>query len=71
VAVLACRQRLATTSALGFYGAQTIADTLRAERTLLQLPSVRTISRILHRHDVLDGRRRAGMSQLFTAAGRG
>lgn len=27
LAVLACRQRLATTSAPGFYGAQTIADT--------------------------------------------
>lgn len=58
LAVLACRQRLATTSALGFYGAQTIADTLRAEGTLLPLPSVRTIGRILQRHGVLDGRRR-------------
>lgn len=58
LAVLACRQRLATTSALGFYGAQTIADTLRAEGTRLQLPSVRTIGRILQRHGVLDGRRR-------------
>lgn len=58
LAVLACRQRLATTSALGFHGAQTIADTLRAEGTLRQLPSVRTIGRILQRHGVLDGRRR-------------
>lgn len=58
LAVLACRQRLATTSALGFYGAQIIADTLRAESPLLPLPSVRTIGRILQRHGVLDGRRR-------------
>lgn len=58
LAVLACRQRLATTSALGFYGAQIIADTLRAESPLLPLPSVRTIGRILLRHGVLDGRRR-------------
>jgi hypothetical protein len=58
LAVLACRQRVATTSALGFYGAPIIADTWRAERTRLPLPSVRTIGRILQRHGVLDGRRR-------------
>lgn len=58
LAVLDCRHRLAATSALGFYGAQCIAETLRAEVTLRQLPSVRTIGRILQRHGVLDGRRR-------------
>lgn len=58
LAVLACRQRLTTTSVLGFRGAQTIADTLRTEGTLRQLPSVRTIGRILQRHGVLDGHRR-------------
>lgn len=58
LAVLACRQQLITTSALGFHGAQSIADTLRAEGRLCQLPSLRTIGRILQRHGVLDGRRR-------------
>ena len=58
LAVLDCRHRLTATSALGFYGAQSIAETLRAEGTLPQLPSVRTIGRILQRHGVLDGRRR-------------
>ncbi|MGH9155640.1 MAG: hypothetical protein ACRD1K_07400 [Acidimicrobiales bacterium] len=58
LAVLACRHRLAATSALGFHGAPTIYETLRAEAALPRLPSVRTIGRILHRHGVLDGRRR-------------
>lgn len=57
-AVLECRQRLATHSALGFYGAQAIHETLRAEAMLAWIPSIRTIGRILQRHGVLDGRRR-------------
>lgn len=58
LAVLACRERLAKTSALGFYGAEAIAETLRAEGMRPPLPSVRTIGRILQRHGALDGRRR-------------
>lgn len=58
LAVLDCRRRLAVTSALGFYGAQCIAETLRAEAALPRVPSVRTIGRILKRQGVLDGRRR-------------
>lgn len=57
-AVLDCRHRLQTTSALGFYGDQTIHETLRAEATLPHVPSVRTIGRILQRHGALDRRRR-------------
>ena len=58
LAVLDCRHRLQATSALGYYGAEAIQETLRAEGTLKQIPSRRTIGRILKRHGVLDGRRR-------------
>lgn len=58
LAVLDCRHRLQATSALGFYGAEAIQETRRAEGTLKQIPSRCTIGRILKRHGVLDGRRR-------------
>lgn len=58
LAVLDCRHRLQATSALGFYGAEAIQEMLRAEGTLKQIPSVRTIGRILKRQGALDGRRR-------------
>lgn len=57
-AVLECRERLQTTSALGFYGDQAIHDTLRAEGLLSSIPSVSTIARSLRRHGLLDRRRR-------------
>ncbi len=57
-AIVECRLRLATSSALGFSGAQTIQETLRAEGTLTWIPSVRTIGRVLKRQGALDGRRR-------------
>lgn len=56
--ILACRQRLHTTSELGFYGAQAIQEALQADGPLPQVPSLRTIGRILARQGVLDGRRR-------------
>ncbi|MBI2925728.1 MAG: hypothetical protein HYY24_08495 [Verrucomicrobia bacterium] len=54
--VLAVRQTLGQ-GALGFIGADAIADALRAELGV-RLPSVRTIGRILRRHGVLDAQRR-------------
>jgi transposase len=57
-AIVECRQRLASSSALGFSGAQAIQETLRAEGTLKGIPSVRTIGRVLKRQGALDGRRR-------------
>lgn len=58
LAVLNCRQQLQATSPLGFYGAEAIHETLRAEGTLQPIPSRRTIGRILKRQGVLEGRRR-------------
>lgn len=55
-AVLTCRRQLKETSALGFYGAAAIHEAL--EGTRIDLPSIRTIGRILERNGVLDGRRR-------------
>ena len=55
--VLALRQELRTGD-LGFIGAQSILDALRARRPKGQLPSLRTIGRILKAHGALDGVRR-------------
>jgi putative transposase len=54
--ILACRRALQQ-GALGFVGAQAIAEALREELGE-RLPSVRTIGRVLLRQGVLDGRRR-------------
>lgn len=55
--IVAVRQELSTSSALGFHGAVAIQHALR-ERGILELPSVRTIGRVLERRGVLDGQRR-------------
>jgi hypothetical protein len=54
--IVAARRALQT-SALGFVGALTIAQTLTPVLGK-QLPSVRTIGRVLHRQGLLDGRKR-------------
>jgi Homeodomain-like domain len=56
-AVLALRHELRATSALGEFGAAAIQRAL-AENTILPLPSVRTIGRILERHGAFDAPRR-------------
>jgi hypothetical protein len=58
LAVLDCRRRLHTASALEFYGDQAIHETLRSETPRSPIPSVRTIGRILQRHGVLDQHQR-------------
>ena len=55
--VLALRQELRHGD-LGFIGAQAIRDALLAERPEVQLPSLRTIGRILKAQGALDGVRR-------------
>jgi len=55
--IVAVRQALSTTSALGFHGAVAIQQALQ-ERGIVELPSVRTIGRVLERRGVLDGCRR-------------
>ena len=55
--VLRLRRRLRQDSDLGAYGAEAIQQALRAQG-LADLPSVRTIHRILQRRGALDGRRR-------------
>jgi len=55
--VLALRKRLRTYSDLGEYGATAIRDELLRLRAR-QVPSVRTIGRILERRGALDGRQR-------------
>src|SRR5262245_27698289 len=55
--VLEVRRELQTTSDLGFHGAATIRQALRA-RGVASPPSARTINRILRRRGALDGRRR-------------
>lgn len=52
------RQQLETTGPLGFVGAQAIHEALRQNVELRELPSVRTIGRILRRQGLLDGQRR-------------
>jgi len=56
--ICSVRKQLEMTGALGFAGAQAIADTLRERVALDALPSVRTIGRILRRQGMLDGQRR-------------
>src|ERR1035441_6389023 len=56
--ICALRKKLETQSALGFTGALTIHDALQGSDVPGQVPSVRTIGRILHRHGFLDRRRR-------------
>jgi len=58
LAVLECRKMLKETSALGFYGAEAIYESMSQTRFSEQLPCVRTIGRILQRHGILDGGRR-------------
>jgi len=55
--VLEVRRQLQTTSDLGFHGAATIRQALRA-RGIESPPSARTINRILQRRGALDARRR-------------
>lgn len=55
--VLRCRERLRDRSDLGEYGARAIHQELVARR-VAQVPSVRTIGRILERRGALDSRRR-------------
>jgi hypothetical protein len=55
--VLTVRQELGQCSDLGFQGAETIHQALKA-RKVEPLPSVRTINRILERRGALDGQRR-------------
>jgi hypothetical protein len=55
--VLTLRRELAEASDLGSHGARAIHQAL-SERGLLDIPSVRTIGRILERRGALDGRRR-------------
>jgi transposase len=56
--ICALRKELETQGALGFTGALTIHDALQESDVPEPLPSVRTIGRILHRHGLLDRRRR-------------
>jgi hypothetical protein len=55
--ILTLRKQLQERSALGEYGAPAIHRELQ-ERGASEIPSVRTIGRILQRHGVLDARRR-------------
>ena len=55
--VCALRKELEKQSALGFCGAQAIAEQLE-EQGLAAVPSVRTIGRILARHGLVDARPR-------------
>src|SRR4051812_7642644 len=55
--ICALRKELEKESALGFRGAETIAEPLE-QRGCAAVPSVRTIGRILARHGLLDGRGR-------------
>src|SRR4051812_48540171 len=55
--ICALRKELEKESALGFRGAQAIAEQLE-QRGCAAVPSVRTIGRILARHGLLDGRAR-------------
>ena len=59
--VLSLRQELRQGD-LGFIGAQSIHDALRAGRPKARLPSLRTIGRILKAHGALDGVRRVRRS---------
>jgi hypothetical protein len=59
--VLALRRELRQ-GALGFVGAQAIREALEGERPHGQLPSLRTIGRILKRHGALDAVRRVRRS---------
>jgi hypothetical protein len=52
------RQHLAQNSDLGFIGPQAIADALTLRCSPEELPSVRTIARVLARHGLLDASRR-------------
>src|SRR5215213_3294501 len=56
--ICAVRQALAVESALGFCGAQAVAEELKAQ-DVEQVPSVRTINRILARHGLQDAHARA------------
>src|SRR5262245_37454179 len=56
--VLSLRRELAETSDLGACGAKALHQALRG-RGLRDIPSIRTIGRILERRGALDGRRRA------------
>jgi len=55
--IMTIRRELRDTSDLGEYGAVAIARTLH-ERGYTDIPCVRSINRILHRHGVFDARRR-------------
>ena len=55
--ICAVRQALAVESALGFCGAQAVAEELKAQG-VEQVPSVRTINRILARHGLQDAHAR-------------
>jgi hypothetical protein len=52
------RRQLETTGPLGFVGAQAIHEALQQNVELPELPSVRTIGRILRRQGLLDSQRR-------------
>src|SRR5260370_34611307 len=54
----ALRKRLATESALGFIGAQAIHEALLGQPQFADVPSVRTIGRILRRNGLLDAQQR-------------
>lgn len=56
--VCALRKRLALESALGFIGAQAIHETLLSQFQRTNVPSVRTIGRILRRNGLLDAQHR-------------
>ena len=58
MAVLECRTKLKEMSPLGFYGAESIYESMSQTHLPNEIPSVRTIGRILRRHGALDGRRR-------------
>ncbi len=55
--MLTLRVELKDRSDLGEFGARAIRDALKA-KGITQLPSARTIGRILERHGALDGRKR-------------
>lgn len=59
--ILSLRQQLRS-DALGFVGAQAIADALATALPKSKLPSLRTIGRILKRHGALDAARRVRRS---------
>ena len=56
--IVEMRQELAKTSALGEWGAQAIHEALTQQSSDEQIPSIRTIGRVLDRQGVLDGKRR-------------